>query len=75
MAIAFLATVQVFKFDVVQVLHNDEWLDYATIKDRDDVQGLNWLRCDKRTFRLQRYSDRSTVEVEMDRVFAFAGER
>lgn len=44
--------IRVRKFDIVQVLHKDQWLDYATIKDRDDVSGLNRLQWDRSTFRV-----------------------
>lgn len=44
--------IKVRKFDIVQVLHKDEWLDYATIKDADDVRGLNRLQWDRLTFRV-----------------------
>jgi hypothetical protein len=69
--------IQVFKFDVVQVLRDDKWLDYATVKDAQDVAGINdnirWLK--RNVFRIERYQDRSVIDITRDTWFEFAGER
>jgi hypothetical protein len=59
----------VHKFDVVQILHNGQWLDYATIKDESDLEGITRVSYQARSFRVQRYADRSTFPITKGQEF------
>lgn len=54
---------KVTKFDVVQVLHNGEWLDYATIRTPDDVRAAK-RNCRVDEFRVWIFSRNTTCAVE-----------
>ena len=74
MATSATAPVKVYKFDVVQIRHEGKWLDYATVKDAADVQGINDnIRHSGKTFRIERYEDRSGHAITSDQEFVFAG--
>ena len=46
---------KVTAFDVVQVLHNGEWLDYATIRSEDDLKAAR-RTCQGGEFRVRSFS-------------------
>lgn len=73
MATSATAPVKVYKFDVVQIRHEGAWLDYATVKDASDVEGLARLAYAKGTYRIQRYEDRSGIAITSDQEYTFAG--